>query len=258
MHEASFTAVEYSFDGPQSIPGGTTRIELVNDGEKQHDLLLFRLDEGKTLQDVIDDFQANAAAAVAAGPPEWITAYGGLAAVKPGERRNYVVDLEPGNYGMLSLGELLIGASDIPDVAHGMLAALTVTEGDAVTAPAPEANVTVDMLDFSFALSGPIAAGEQVIRVTNSGEELHELFIYRMQPGASLADFMAFFNDSPPSGPLAAELVGGLTLLDPGLGAILTMAFEPGVYVLACLTASTAHPGHTHLALGMVEEITVE
>jgi CHRD domain len=258
MNEISFTATEYSFSGPPTIPGGLTRVELSNEGKQQHDLLLFRLDEGKTLQDIIAGFQAAAAAGVEATPPPWVKLYGGIAGVRPGERRSYVIDLLPGNYAMLSFGEFLKTRSGIPDLAQGMMRTVTVTAARATTATPPTPDVTVAMHDFSFTLSEPITAGEQVIEVTNVGDELHEFFIYRLHPGAKLADFMTFFNggapatDAPP-----AEFFGGVMLLDRGFSATFTLDFAPGVYVLVCFHPSAAHEGQSHLALGMVQAITV-
>jgi hypothetical protein len=115
------------------------------------------------------------------------------------------------------------------------------------------------MLDYTFVLSGSIAAGEQVIQVTNAGDELHEFFIYRMHPGAGLADFMTFFNGgATPAGALPGEFFGGMMLLDRGFSATFALDFEPGVYILVCFHPSAAHEGKSHLALGMVQEITVE
>ncbi len=258
INDASFSASEYSFSGPPTIPGGLSRIELHNEGKQQHDLLLFRLDEGKTLADIIAGFQAAAAAGVEATPPDWVKLYGGIAGVRPGERRSYVIDLAPGNYAMLSFGEFLKTRSGIPDLAQGMMSTVTVTASSATTASAPTPDVTVAMHDFSFALSEPITAGEQVIQVTNVGDELHEFFIYRLHPGATLADFITFFKGgaTPTAVPLA-EFFGGVMLLDRGFSATFTLDFAPGVYVLVCFHPSAAHEGQSHLALGMVQEITV-
>jgi len=258
INEASFTATEYSFSGPPTIPGGLTRIELNNTGQQQHDLLLFRLDEGKTLQEIIAGFQAAAAAGVEATPPPWVKLYGGIAGVRPGERRSYVVDLAPGSYGMLSFGEFLKTRTGIPDLAQGMMSTVTVTASSATTAAPPTPDVTVEMHDFSFTLSKPITAGEQVIEVTNVGDELHEFFIYRLHPGTALADFMTFFQGSAtPTDAPPTEFFGGVMLLDRGFSATFTLDFEPGVYVLVCFHPSAAHEGQSHLALGMVQEITV-
>ncbi|HEX9872370.1 MAG TPA: CHRD domain-containing protein [Candidatus Tectomicrobia bacterium] len=259
LNEVGFTAFEVGYEGPQSIPGGLTRIVLANRGEKPHDLLLFRLDDGKTLQDVVADFQAAAAAGIEATPPAWVKLYGGIAGVKPGERRSYVVDLAPGNYGMLSFGEFLKERTGVPDLAQGMMTTLTVTAHSGPTATVSAPDVVVEMLDYNFVLSAPIAAGEQVIQVTNSGDELHEFFIYRMNPGAGLSDFMTFFDGgAAASGALPGEFFGGMMLLDRGFSATFALDFEPGVYILVCFHPSTAHEGQSHLVLGMVQEITVE
>lgn len=259
INEVSFTAFEYRYEGPQRIPGGVTRIALTNRGEKPHDLLLFRLDAGKTLQDVVADFQVAAAAGVEATPPAWVKLYGGIAGVKPGERRSYAVDLAPGNYGMLSFGEFLQERKGVPDLAQGMMTTLTVTAQSGTTATVSAPDVAVEMLDYNFVLSGPIAAGEQVIQVTNAGDELHEFFIYRMNPGSGLADFMTFFNGGDPSvGALPGAFLGGMMLLDRGFSATFALDFEPGIYILVCFHPSAAHEGQSHLALGMVQEITVE
>ena len=42
----TFTAADYAFDGPDSIPGGLTRIEFVNPGEQEHSLWLIKLEDG--------------------------------------------------------------------------------------------------------------------------------------------------------------------------------------------------------------------
>ncbi|MEZ4621112.1 MAG: hypothetical protein R2867_37190 [Caldilineaceae bacterium] len=75
-----------------------------------------------------------------------------------------------------------------------MMSTVTVTAPNATTATPPTPDVTVTMRDFSFGLSAPIRAGEQVIQVTNADDELHELFIYQLQPSVTLADFMTFFT----------------------------------------------------------------
>src|SRR5262249_10497723 len=50
----SFTAKEYSFEGPDSIPAGLTMIHLTDNGKELHHVQLIKLGEGKTFA----DFQA--------------------------------------------------------------------------------------------------------------------------------------------------------------------------------------------------------
>ena len=61
----TFTATEYAYDGPDSILGGLTRIELVNAGEQEHMLWLAKLDEGKSFADIMEVF-----ATYETNPPE--------------------------------------------------------------------------------------------------------------------------------------------------------------------------------------------
>ena len=50
----TFTAAEYSFQGPDTLAAGLTTLRLVNHGKELHHASIFKLAEGKTLA----DFQA--------------------------------------------------------------------------------------------------------------------------------------------------------------------------------------------------------
>jgi len=47
----SFTAKEFSFDGPDTIPAGLTMIHLTDAGQELHHVQLIKLEEGKTFAD---------------------------------------------------------------------------------------------------------------------------------------------------------------------------------------------------------------
>ena len=51
--EVGFTAREFAFTGPDSIAPGVTRITLVNAGTQSHHLILGRVDDGKTVAEVM-------------------------------------------------------------------------------------------------------------------------------------------------------------------------------------------------------------
>ena len=53
LPEATFVGTEYAYEGPDSIPGGWTRINFDNQGEQPHDLMLMQLMDGKTMDDVM-------------------------------------------------------------------------------------------------------------------------------------------------------------------------------------------------------------
>jgi len=249
LNEVIFTAVEYSFTGPESIPSGWTRLTLDNQGELSHDLMPVRIEEGKTIDDVMAALEAE-------GPPEWATLYGQVTA-EPGQSASYLVDLAPGNYVILSFG----GSEDgPPDAAQGMINTLTVTEAENQVSEAdlPQADVAIDLVDYSFVVNGDIGTGEQLLHVRNTGTEMHEVIAFRLKEGTSFADFQAMLaSDEEPEGEPPFVDVGG-TLLSPGVSTYLTLDFaEPGNYVLVCFMPSPEHEGMPHYELGMVQEITV-
>jgi uncharacterized cupredoxin-like copper-binding protein len=250
--EAVFTTVEYEFQGPASIPGGWTRIVLDNQGELTHDFILAKLDEGRTLADVLILFQEDPYAS----PPEWVKLYGGTRA-GGGERSSYLINLPPGEYVYLSGGEAEQGPSD---AQQGMVSALTVTEpeNDDVIASLPTADVNVDLLDYTFAISGTVVSGEQLIHVRNSGEEAHQMLIFRLQEGATFEDFQTFLETEEPEGPPPADFYGGMNYTSPGVEVYFTQEFEPGQYILICFAPSEEHGGAPHFALGMLQQVEVE
>lgn len=253
-NEATFIATEYAYEGPQSIPGGWSRLTLDNQGKLPHDLILARLDEGKTLDDVMAALEAE-------GPPEWAQLYGSVTA-EPGQSTSYVVKLTPGNYVLLSFGQAEDGP---PDAAQGMIATLTVTEVQAEVAEAdlPQADAEISMADYTFVVNNKIEVGEQMLRVNNTGKELHEVVIYRLKEGVSMANFRALLEkdmngeDTSAEEDLTFEYVMN-TMISPGVSMYMALNFEPGNYVFVCHLPSPEHEMQPHFALGMIQEVKVQ
>jgi hypothetical protein len=250
VNEVTFTAVEYSFEGPESISAGWTRLRLDNQGERSHDLIPVKLGEGKTVDDVMAALELE-------GPPEWATIYGQVTA-ESGQSASYLVDLAPGNYVLLSFGDSEDGP---PDAAQGMIHTLTVTEGESEVTEAdlPLADASVDLVDYSFVVDGDIETGEQLLYLHNTGTEMHELSIVRLKEGTSFADIQAMLESGEEyEGEPPFEDVGFM-LLSPGISTYVPMDFEkPGTYVLTCFIPSVQHEGMPHYELGMIQEITVQ
>jgi hypothetical protein len=250
IQDLTISAFEYRYEGPESIEAGLTRITLDNQGEFPHQLLLTKLDEGKTMDDVIASIEAGEDA------PEWVTMYGGILA-DPGASSSYIANLTPGEYVYFSFWSE--EDMDPPDAALGMLASLTVTEGAAETADAlPEAALQITTQDFAFTLSGPVQSGEQLIQVNNEGQEPHHLIVFRLNEDATFEDFHHYFSSEEPQGPPPADIYGFLGEHSPGIDAYYTLNFEPGVYAFICFLPSMAHEGAPHFALGMMQEVVVE
>jgi uncharacterized cupredoxin-like copper-binding protein len=260
LNEVTVTALEYSFDAPESIPGGWTRITLDNQGELAHDLILFKIEAGRTMEDVMEALEAE-------GPPEWAEFFG-AASAQAGRSNWFATNLTAGDYVYLSFGEEEEGP---PDAARGMIGALTVTEATGpVAEEAPiEADASIELIDFQFVISGALQAGEQVLRVSNTGTELHEVIFFKMNEGKTLQDFMALMEQEMGDEPMPedsetpddSEMPGefaGVVFLSPGIVSYVSQELEAGTYVLVCFIPSPAHDMQPHIMLGMVQEITVE
>jgi hypothetical protein len=196
INEVTITATEYSFDAPESIPAGWNRITLVNQGELPHDLLLFRIEEGRTLDDVMAALEAE-------GPPEWAEFFGSATA-EGGGSNWFASNLSPGTYVYLSFGE---GEDGPPDAAQGMIGTLEVTEASGPIAETPPINedVSIEMVDFQFIVNGTISADEQVLRLSNTGTEMHEVIFFRLHEGNTIDDFMALLEQEMGSEAMAEE-----------------------------------------------------
>lgn len=246
----TFTATEYAYDGPESISGGMTAIELVNAGEQPHSLLFMGFPEDKTLEDVTKAVEA--ATSGSAGIPEWVTFPGGIGGIEPGKHGSAVLDLAPGNYALLSFE-----GQEVPDVAKGMIRVLEVTAA-ADQAEAPAADVTVDLKDYSFETTGTLAAGRQTIKVVNQGPQLHEAIVMRLAEGASAEDFLEMMSQTaPPSGPPPTSGAGGMGPLGLNASGFTTLDLEPGNYMFVCFVPDAAD-GTPHVAKGMIKAFTVQ
>lgn len=247
--EVHFTAKDYAFEGPDTISSGMTTIVLHNDGPGLHHLMLLRLDDGKTLADL----EAGVANMKPTDmPPPWAVIAGGVNPPDPGADTRATLDIEPGNYAVVCV----VDAPDhIPHIMKGMIKGLTVTPSTGPSAPAPTADLTVSMVDFSFAYSAAPTAGHHVIKVVNDGTQPHEFEVIRLAPGKTMDD-LAHWGETF-EGPLPGSSLGGAAPMSPGQVEYVPMDLTPGNYATLCfvLDPKSHMP---HLAEGMVYPFTIE
>jgi len=121
-NEVTVIGLDYAFGGPRTLPPGPTSIAFENRGEVPHEMILVRLKEGVTLDQVMEG--------VAAGtdPEEFTEGGAAILIVGPGETADgrVEVDLLPGR-----TYALVCNFQDEPDAAPhtalGMVASLEVT-----------------------------------------------------------------------------------------------------------------------------------
>ena len=245
--QATFSASDYRFEGPDRIPAGQTTVRLRNRGKEPHQLQLLKLDDGKSPADL-----SNALATGNGSVPSWAKQMGGPNGVQPGHASEATLYLEPGSYVIIC---------GIPGKQHqshaelGMQKALRVMDTD----PAPaefEGNFHMAMFEYEFVVVQPLRKGRHTFYVINRGSLSHQASLVRLNPGASADDVLAAL-DQGNSTRLPGTLVGGMSGLEPGRDGMFVADLTPGRYAIMCLF-SGRHAKESHAAKGMVMHFTID
>ena len=242
----SFTAKEFSFEGPDSIPAGLTMFHLTDAGQELHHVQLIKLEQGKTY----GDFQAAMKDMASGPPPAWVVAYGGVNPPAPGGTTTAMQVMEPGNYAVVCFVE---GPDHVPHIAKGMTRSLIVTPSSNPTTE-PNADVTLTLSDYTFTLSKPLAAGKQMIKVENAAAQPHEVVLVQLAPGKTIQDLGKWVSDM--KGPPPGKPIGGIPAFIPGKKAFFEADLTPGDYGMICFVPD-AKDGKPHVQHGMTTQFKV-
>jgi hypothetical protein len=244
--EVTFTATDFAFAGPDSITPGFTTVRLVNNGLQDHQLILGKLGDGKTLQDLVAFGKAHPGA-----EPPFLSWRGSAGATAPSGSTGSTVDLPAGNYVAICF---LPDPTDGRDhLSKGMAKELVVT-GTRQAAQAPKAQGEIRLKDFSFEAPS-IVAGTHTFHVINDGPQTHEVQLVRLNDGATGKDFLAALGPNA-KGPPPGVMLGGPGAYSTGNDGYWTVTFEPGHYIFICFVPDPAS-GLPHMMKGMVHEFTV-
>lgn len=248
--ELVIRATDNDYPETAETAAGLTKVTIDNQGQELHQIALLQLTDGKSF----DDFTAFASTAKETDPlPSWAVPAGGPAVAAPGQKASTFVSLEPGAYAMIC---------NIPDaqgVVHaqkGMLKPLVVAAAAAESAAAPAADVEIKLLDFAFQVPAAVPSGAQVISVANTGKQLHEAVLLKLNEGATAQEVAAAFAPGG-SGMPPAMPIGGVVGLPAGAAQSFPADLTAGRYALLCFLPDPAS-GQPHVALGMMAEFDVE
>ncbi len=246
INKLTIKARDYVFyDMPDTITAGATEIRLENAGPELHHVQLVRLEEGKTMDDLL--------AAVKAGPgplPAWAVEVGGPNTPVPNGTSVTLVDFEAGNYAIVCV---IPSKDGVPHFMKGMVRGLTVVPNKAA-AMMPPADIVLTLRDYSFEFDKPITSGVKTIRVENAAQQSHEALLVALEEGKSVSDLLAWFETE--QGPPPGMPLGGTTGFAQGEVNIINVDIKPGRYALICFVPD-AKDGKPHIAHGMVREFTV-
>ena len=245
------TATDFAFQAPDTIAAGRTTIRLLNKGPEFHHVWLIRLEQGKTLKDLMEATKDH-------GPlPKWAVDVGGPNTPMPGGETSATLDLEAGKYVMVCVIPSMKDGQ--PHFMKGMVKEVTVAKRGGVVqagktvAPATDVVMTLD--DYDFRLSSPITSATKSIRFVNVAEQSHEAVIVKLSPGATVQEFLQAMEK--PQGPPPGALIGGITGIAKGRTNEVPTTFTPGEYALICFVPD-AKDGKPHLVHGMVKQFSVK
>ncbi|HXI19884.1 MAG TPA: hypothetical protein VNH46_02290, partial [Gemmatimonadales bacterium] len=178
---ATFTATDFAFDGPDTIAPGITAIRLLNHGQQQHHLILARLNQGKTLADLVAAFTADPNT-----DPPFVSWHGAAGGIAPGDSSGSIVELSQGHYAIMCF---FADADGTMHFSKGMAKDLVVA-GDPTTALAPATEGRIELVDFNY-VAPELTAGTHTYEIINHGTQAHEVQLIRLDPGATAESFLA-------------------------------------------------------------------
>jgi hypothetical protein len=243
--EVTFTATNFAFTGPDSIAPGVTSLRLVNQGTQDHHMILGKLAEGKTMQDLMTFTQANPNVA-----PDFLTWHGAAGGIVPQDTNTVIADLAPGRY---------VAICYLPDPADGQMHAVkgmmkeVVVAGTRGAAALPSTTVEARTSDYKFTMPA-LTVGTHTIHYINDGPAIHEIQLVRLNEGATMESYMAAMAPGATTPPPGA-VVGGPGALSPGGDNYWTVTLEPGRYIVVCFVPDP--DGTPHAMKGMIQEISI-
>ena len=217
------------------VPSGVVAINL----NAAPGALLARLNEGVTLEQLNEGLsQPDPTAAVSL-----VSLLGGASNTTDGK---LIVDLKPGQHVLVNFPE------------DGPPSAVPFTAGEASGATAPTPDVTVDLVDFNFAIPAEIEAGPKVWQISNKGQQWHEMAIVKLSDGATVDDVLAMLqSEEEPAGPPPFEDVAFWSPNSPGETGYVTWDLPAGEYTVLCFLPDLAGDMSAHAAHGMVATLIV-
>ena len=236
-------ATDAGFDAPDTVPAGLRHIIFENHGSEIHEAMLVKLPKGMSPE--------NYVAAVKNGAlfPDGALDYSGPGLTSPGETAEMCLRVDPGQYILVCWNS---GHAKTTPVHP-----FTVEEVGVRDDRPPKEDLVWKLFDYRFELSGDLRKGVKVIRIETPGPAMHEVDIYRLHEGKTLAELNNRTKQQG-HGPAPAEALGGaLDSHDISRVVWLRKKFVPGHYVLHCEMPVT-NTELSHADVGMVREFEIK
>jgi uncharacterized cupredoxin-like copper-binding protein len=128
---------------------------------------------------------------------------------------------------------------------------------EALPAPAPVSEISIDAADFSYAAPEIVSEGWVRVHLTNTGAEPHHVQFLRLNDGVTVQQFEEALKQGEGPALAMTKQVGGVGAVAPGGSAQAVINLPAGEYVILCLIPSPSdHVAHH--AKGMIKSLTVQ
>jgi hypothetical protein len=244
----TFNVAEKSITGPTSADPGEAEITLTNDGKKDADLQLIRVEGQHSAAEVVQGLDG---AMRGRAFPDWFFAGGGVGATPAGESLTVTQVLEPGTYYAFNTG---VGGPPDPE----SVPAVEVT-GDPSDDELSDTDATVRTIDYGFETEGDLQVGENEITFENAGAQPHHVIAQPIAEGKTIEDVRAFLRDEQGRPPLEETGIAETAVLDGGGSQVATLDLkQPGTYAMLCFISDRqGGPPHS-IGEGMLGEVEVK
>ena len=239
-------AVADGYQCPRTIPSGMIHVAFENRDTTTHEIMFIRLAPGMSAADYMS-FERSGT-----DFPEGAVDCSGIGLTGPGERVEAWLRLEPGEY--------FLACWFRNHLEHARVQTLTVMADSTQGVEPPPVDATVRLSDFRFDLRDSISRGVRVLRAETLGPSKHEMDLYRLDEGKSLADLRAWIH-AKKHGLAPAKSMGGV-LDSHELPRVVWLRrdFPIGRYVMWCdmpMVDNVDIPNGKHSDAGMVREFEV-
>lgn len=245
IQKATVTLDADKFHAPEVLEAGWTNIHFTNQTEEMHAAHLIKLKNGYSAEQLLEAYADSLL--IGGGRPGWMTHIGGLIS-EPG-KSEITLNLDSGNYVWVCV----MGPDSLPHFSLHENQPLTVTgsKGESLSPRSP--NAVIKMTDFNHELSNSISSGNNLLKITNTGNKYHLAAIAKLNKGSTADDLIYWYTTF--NGPPPAKGIASTSAIGPGFSAWLTLDLEPGAYVLFCMANAE---GRFHLLDGAVTTFLIE
>lgn len=251
-----FTITDDGIVVPESAEAGALLVRVANESEGTATFAIAQLPEGVTVDDLGEELIAENTAA-------WVAdaVVPGALEIEPGDTGEAVYLLDGGDWAVavaLFSGEGEEGAGrPLPGATLAVTGELSADAADALPS-----DVVISYGPYAFDFSGPLPAGPQIVKLTNTHEVLHHAVIFRTDrlytQEEAHAGVMTLFSGTPEAEGFAIEFPPLVVTpaLSGGQSLWIELDLEPGFYLAICFIAD---PGQDvpHVVFGMVGSFEV-